>query len=219
MGLNYSYLFLCQVERVDSLLSALADVATADEAARLRRALPWAPHEVLHAWSNPRSANVELKIDIKGFAPVRDNCLVLLFQPDGIISAFEPGELRWWQFRKRRQALRPDLVRVGCIDLTIRAGTTWAGVWLTAVTSEMSRWFEESPSIRQTLMNVARDARSSCLLLDLEDSYRFILPPGGTFDPDYEQFVLNDDTYEPDIDLFAEMLLARSVSAGGAEEA
>ena len=211
MGLNYSYLFLSRVETIDSLLSALASIASPDVSARLNAALPWTPHKVLNAWSNPRAAQVELKIDVKGLAPLSDNCLVLLFPPDGVIASFDPEEkARWWQPWKRRHVPRPEPVDIGCIDLTLRAGAVWAGVWLTAVTSEMSRCFEDSSSIRRTFVEVAHSAGAACLLLDLEDDYRLILPPGPRFDPEYEKFVLNDDTYEPDMDLFAAALLARS---------
>jgi hypothetical protein len=82
-----------------------------------------------------------------------------------------------------------------------------AGVWLTAVTSEMSQWFVESTSIRRTLMEVASSIGARALLLDLEGQYEFVFPGGSRFVLDDESFIVSEEVYEVDIDLFLEAVI------------
>ena len=205
MGLNYSYLFVCRTDRVNELFYALSEMATVETSARLTAALPWEPNKVLQARSVRRDADIELKLDVKRFSPA-ENCLVLRFPQDDVIAYYlEEDEQPWWQLWKRHAAPPSKRVEVGCIDLTLREGAKWSSCWLTAVTRDI----EKSPSIRKTFAVIAADF-ATMLLLDREDEYEFIVPQGERFDPNYEAFLVNDETYEGDTDLFAEALLSRA---------
>ncbi len=205
MGLDCSFLVVTPVRRVDALLEAIAAHLVPDDQARLRAALPWSPAvDRVSEWLGDPPAR-----DRRGIAKLpreagergEDYCFTFLIPRDEVLTAYEQSG--------SPVSAEGGLVAVGCVWCDLRAGDEWAVFRATAATSDMSRLFERSPSVRALWSQVASKAQATALLFDTEDleGWELLHPGSGRVTrPDEEPYELEDRLHLNIDGYFAEAL-------------
>jgi len=195
MGLDYSFLVMTPAARVDPLLESIAPHLAQEDQARLRAAFPWSPSIDQHSeWLGEPPAR-----DRRGICKLQRSseevgdsyCFTFHFPRDALLTEYE-----------RSCLIRPrpsnPWVAVGCVWCSIQAGDAWAVFEGTAATSDMSRLFEGSPSVRATWLRIFKEAGATALFFDSEDLERWTLihpTLGQVARPDAELYELEDSAH------------------------
>jgi|GEM_PF-2770165 len=172
MGLDYSFFVVTPKDRVNRLLETIATYVAEEYGARLRAALPWTPSiDRVSQWLGEVPARDQRGISNlprRSYEPGEERCFTFLFPPDEILTDYG----RSCPTARRR---RDGRVPVGCVWCGISAGDEWAMFHALAASSDMSRLFERSGSVRALWSKIAIEAAASALLFDFEDPDRWEL--------------------------------------------
>ncbi len=163
MGLDYSYEVLLKRQGLSGLLQEVSEYMTEDtEARRLRSALPWKPSRTKRVEPG-RNGSTHVDVGISGFQEYEPTCVSLNFLEDEfLLESLSRGR------QEVVQSSKGGFVPLGCIYISVCAGTTHALLSACAATTDMSRLFEESPSIRGFWEDRAKRVPNSLLIFDRE---------------------------------------------------
>ncbi|MFC8722049.1 hypothetical protein [Kitasatospora sp. NPDC057198] len=164
MGLDYSYEIFLPPENVARALTGLAELAPRDHTPPpLPVTLPGGERLLLPFTSRFKSEPV----DCSAGGPLALDTSIMI----GVDDAVRELHLR--------HTGRPDRIDgsgrapVGYVYLTVRFSPVWhpdfASLQFTAATSEMSRMFERSASVRKVFTDLTAASGGACCLLDTED--------------------------------------------------
>jgi hypothetical protein len=154
MGLRYAYEIVTDRTSVESLITAIAKHLESKGRNRLLAAATISSVKIMEVIQRD---DLESGFAEKGFD---DLCLTFLFPSDERLIAH--GSLADFDDPQTGR------LAIGCVWSRIRCGEKYGLFRATAATSEMSRLFDESPSVRDTFIRIAKDAGAALLLLDDE---------------------------------------------------
>lgn len=212
MGLRYSYNLVLARQNVDRLLTSMADRLSSEDRGRLLHALPWSPgSECERHWAGPGLAldaqGIANLAPKKSFEQRNDYCFSFAFAADPALRAYA---------EKNDVPLHGETAHIGCIWVKLEAGRELAWLSATSATSDMSRLFTSSESIRACWLSMAGSCGARTLILDTEDDWKVLLPSQRSLpvpiDENLQPFTFIDD-YRVNVDAFYAHLL-RSLSCG-----
>ncbi|MEO7734311.1 MAG: hypothetical protein ABIY55_25360 [Kofleriaceae bacterium] len=210
MGLNYGFHVIVPRARTTALLEAVAAHLVDADRARLIAALPWQPS----VESQRLLASTEIATDARGIARLalqtsetpESWCFSFMHRADAPLIAY----LADHPAPHNRHAALGELVRVGCVWTTLRAGETLAVFEGVAATSDMSRLFAASASVQATWVDIAARAGALQLFFDTEDEIYWDVvanPRRRVPRPPDEDFTFDDD-YQVSVDHFYQRAIA-----------
>lgn len=147
MGLDYAFELIAERTAGDRLLRTLAEYVTPEDSELLLACLPFDAQQPLRRYGRDH---------LKG---MRDVCLSFLFPPDELLEGYSKDTGR---------ARVNGLIPVGCIYSSFKVGEQILVFRAAAATTDMSRLFEQSPSVLETWRMIAAQAGALLLLLDDE---------------------------------------------------
>ena len=211
MGLDFSFFVVTSRDRVNELLETVAAFVAEEDEARLRAALPWQPSiDRVSPWRGESPAR-----DQRGFLNLQrhshergeDRCFTFLFPPDEELAKYR---LSCSSTRRGRDGRVP----VGCVWCQIRAGDRLAVFHAVAASTDMSRLFQRSSSVRSVWSKISIEAEATALLFDFEDTDRWELLYPHTAHipkPDEELYLFADDLNSNVDAYFEEVLLEAGI--------
>lgn len=158
MGLDYTYEVVAELRSADSLVRVLAKHLVARDRQRLLAALGASPESIMRRIQR-RDLELELSNDES-----HDLCFAFLFPSDQHLVAY--GSIR--QFDDPQSGR----LAIGCVWSSIRCGERYALFRATAATTDMSLLFQESRSIRETFVQIGREAGAALVVFDEEKDDR-----------------------------------------------
>ena len=163
MGLRYSFEVITSADAVTPLLEALARQLEDRNAARVREQLPWRPAvERQLVWGSGRPERERQGIGGLRLAQherPNDVCLIFRFAADAELE----------RYARENHALHSgrDVV-VGDVATQLFVGEDFALLTAAAVTSDMSRLFVASTSVREAWARLGRESGALAVFLDAE---------------------------------------------------
>jgi len=196
MGLRYAFEIVTDRTSIESLIRVIAKHLEPKGRTRLLAAAKVSSERIMEVIQRD---DLESRLFEKGNEEI---CLTFLFPSDERLVAH--GSVA--------QSDDPQTGRlaIGCVWSSIRCGERYGVFRATAATSEMSRLFAHSQSIRETFLGIAKEAGAALLLLDDEQEPRYgIWPREGRLTSTLNPEEFPDPFPDPlDIDRYCSALLA-----------
>jgi hypothetical protein len=152
-------------------LEKLSAVLTEDDRLRMQRCLPWEPEIERYRYQADKNLEFRESLGIRGCRSMNeenenDYCLTMCFKRDKVLQEYEA---------KYHMDPSRELLVLGCVWTSVRAGNQFAAIASTAATTEMSLLFNRSPQIKRTWMNLAQGMKAIALFFDREEGDRWNL--------------------------------------------
>jgi hypothetical protein len=154
VGIRYAFEIVTDRTSIESLSQAIAKHLEPKDRTRFLAAAKVSSERVMEVI--PRD-DLEFRLSEMGN---EDICLTFLFPPDESVVAY--GSVA------KLDDPQTGRLAIGCVWSWIRCGERYGLFRAAAATSGMSRLFEQSQSIRETFVQIAKEAGASLLLLDIE---------------------------------------------------
>ena len=194
MGLDYAYELIAERQSADRLVRAVCQHLAPDDRTRLLGVLGLG---VVNVMEHVQRNDFERQLFERGG---KDICLSFLFAADEPLTEYA-----------EESPLAPvdGRVQVGCVWTSVECGSRFALIRATAATSEMSRLFERSASVRKTFSEAGRAGGALLVMFDDErEDFVSVWPLPGRFALAGKRDSFEDDELKLKVDAYCSDLVA-----------
>jgi len=205
MGLDYAYELIAERHSADRLVRAVCEHLAPDDRTRLLGVLGLGVVDVME---HVQRDDFERQLFERGG---KDICLSFLFTADEHLT----------EYAKQSPVAPADgRVQVGCVWTSIECGSRFTRLRATAATSDMSRLFERSTSVRKTFSDAGRSGGALLVMFDDErEDFVSVWPIRGRFVPAGEPDSFEDDELKLKVDAYCADLVASARRTLGGQPA